>query len=277
MAHTASNLLQRVYTKLGMLNVEYASGGSATTAVCSNLVGDKVKDDTWKSGVLFVVRTTDALAPQGKFSRISGYAASSGTFTIDTVTELIGAGDIIAYADNTYPYRLVVEMVNHALRMINIGLVYSSITTAASQTEYTLPVTVKNTEPSLVELQTNADSDDNKWITIYGWRYVPATAGTAATLILPYQPDAGYTIRVWYNGDHPTVDTYEDVISETIDEEMIASMVASAALEWYNSANSGADKFLIERENKVNSDVDQRRAMNPPYMNKKRPKLIYNR
>ena len=90
MSFSLSDCLQRVYTKLGMLNVEIASGGSVTTAVCSNKANDGDKDNLWKNGVLFVIRTTDAASPQGKFQRVSSYVASSGTFTIDTtVTDTI--------------------------------------------------------------------------------------------------------------------------------------------------------------------------------------------
>lgn len=276
MSYSLSDVLQRVYTKLGMLNIDIATAGAATTATLGNKANDGDKDNAWKNGVLFVVRTTDAASPQGKFQRISSYVASSGLFTVDTTfTDAVGVGDIIGYADNTYPFRLMVEMVNQVLRTIKIGLVYTTLTTVSEQSEYALPVTVKRLPPSKVEIQSNSDSNDNQYIEIMGCTYVPATAGSTAIITLPYVPTAGYTIRIWYNGDHPTLDTYEDVVSETIDEELLASMVAGAALEWYNTANSGADQFLLDRENKVNSDVDQRRVMYPPYSNKKRPKILY--
>jgi hypothetical protein len=276
MAYTFSSALQRVYTKLGMLEADIATGGSATTAVFSQRANRPgIKDNYIKDGVAFVIRTTDGLAPQGKYGRISAYVASTATMTFDTVTELVGAGDIIGFADDTYPFRLVIEMANQVLRTIKIGLTYTSITTAGEQTEYDLPVTVKRTRPSRVDIQTDTDTNDNQWKEIHGWEYVPATAGTVAKLILPYQPDSGYSLRVWYNGDHPTLDTYEDVVSETIDEELFASMITAAALEWYNTSNSGADQFLLDRENKANADVNQRKALNPTYTNKKRPKLLY--
>lgn len=279
MAYTLSDALQRSLTKLGMLNIGLATAGSTTSATVganANLKGEK--DDTWKDGVLFVVRTTDGLAPQGEYQRISAYAASTGAFTVDTaLSEAVAAGDVVAFTDSTYPFRLMAEMANQVLRTIKIGAVYTSLTTADEQTEYSLPVTVKRNPPTRVEIQTNSDTNDNKWLELHGFDYVPATAGSTATLILPYQPSGGYTLRVWYNGDHPALDSYDDTLSETIDEELFASMITAAALEWYNTSNSGADAFLIDRENKANADVNERRAMSPTFTNKKKSKLLYTR
>jgi len=275
-AYTLSNALQRAYTKLGMMNVGIATGGSITSAIVGAKANDGDKDNVWRNGVLFVIRSTDGAAPEGQYRRISAYAASSGTFTIDTAVSDVDTGDIVGWADDTYPFMLLVEIANQVIKTIKIGLTYTDIVTAANQTEYSLPVTVKRQPPSRVDIQTsNSSPNNNQWEEIYGFEYVPATAGTPAKLILPYQPNAGFSLRVWYDGDHPVLNSYDDIISETIDEELFASMIVAGALEWNNNANSGNDKFLVARENAARDDIYKRRALAPTYSNKRKPKLFY--
>ena len=259
MALTFFDVAVDVYQDLGSLNITTATGADSKVAVVDSKIIDDFEDDEWNEGFLFVIRTSDGLAPQGEFNRISDFVGSTGTFTVETFTANIQSGDTIGYANDEYPLRLMLERLNTALRSEKIGdiiLVDTSITTVSGQTEYTLPVALKR-KPFKVEIQTSTISGDYEYRRIYGWGYVPSAAGSTATLVLSSDPVASRKLRVWYVGRPSTMSTYSSVIPETIPPEVVRYALLVEIMAWQNARNKGEDNHVKEEYNKFSSLLDE--------------------
>src|SRR3990167_10189764 len=97
-----------------------ATGGNTTTVVDSDLIG-KYDTDAYKDAMLFIHSTTDALAPQSQFRKITGYADDTGTFTVDTAfTAAVGAGDYYSIADPQFKLIPTLRVISDALRSFGI-------------------------------------------------------------------------------------------------------------------------------------------------------------
>ena len=109
-----SDVMRRVWFEMGDLSIITATGGSATTVVDTNT--PYTTDDALLGGTAIVIDTTDGLTPKGKFARITDFVASTKTFTIETVTDAIGAGDTIGLAKPKIKAAQMKQAVNDALR-----------------------------------------------------------------------------------------------------------------------------------------------------------------
>lgn len=261
MAYYASNLLQDALRRLGRLHEVTATGGSTTTAVVdkfTDMVKFPYEDDFCKEGTLFVIRTTDALAPQGQYQRISAYASDTGTITVDTAfTAVIAALDTIGWDDGVYPIETMLSLASRALAALGkIALVDASITTAASQTEYTYPVALKGAAPLWVQIQSKTtDANDNQWYPLGGYHIVPAAAGSTGLIVFDVQPAASRNLKVWYLAIHPALTAYNSEVHETVHPELAVAMLVERALEWRNTAINGTDTFLIQRWNDAKNET----------------------
>jgi hypothetical protein len=211
------------------------------------------QDDSWKNGAVFIVRDYGgaSAAPENEFSLCTGYADTTGAFT--TVwTSAPGAGDVFMFVNDFYPLYTMIELANGSLQSLGpIPLVDTSLTSAVNQTEYDLPVAAKRKRPTRIQYQgRTGDADDNKPIDIDNYDYRPATAGTAAKLLLPQLP-SGRTIYIWYEGVHPTLTAYNSPILESIEPELAVKALVEYALEWQNTRLQGGDDFLLQRGTKA--------------------------
>lgn len=271
-----THLLQRVYRKLGGTYITTATSGSTTTAADTKLVdvlGDGNTDDAYNGGTVIVIKDADgaAAAPEGEFSRVSDYTASTFLFTLNsTLTAAVASGDTFLFTTQDYPLTSMIEIVNDALSYLgDIPILDTSITTASQQTEYTLPVAVKRENLLRVEIQGQTDdANDNQWVDIPNFRIAPAVAGSAGTLIIP-QYASGYTVRLTYLGIHPRVSAYADPIAEIIHPDLAVACVVAHALEWIN-VQQGATEERIQRENKAWNDLDRALMRHPIYKEPRR-------
>ena len=277
MTLTLSDVMRRVWFEMGDLSIITATGGSATTIVDANT--PYVTDGALLGGTAIVIDTTDGLTPKGKFARISDFVASSKTFTIDTVTDVIASGDTIGLAKPKVKAKQMVQAVNDALRdhIGTISLVDTSLTVAAGQTEYALPVTLKMKKLLDVKIQTNtSDSDDNQYESIKGATFVePASPGSTGLLIIP-QYDAGQKIKILYEGIHPELTAYNSVISETIPEALIVAAALDKALTWLVSkrGDSALGGYLMQKLNDAKQTVANAKVESPVYRQARRSKMF---
>lgn len=274
-----THVLQQLYRRLNG-KVTLATGGSTTTAIDTKLsdeLADSNEDDVYNGGTLIVIEDAGGLnaAPEGEFSRITDYVASTTTITCSpALTAAIASGDRILVAMTDFPLYDMIEVVNDALKNLgDIPLTNSSITTAANQTEYTLPVALKGEQLLDVEMQgITTDSNDNQYMRLPNWKVVPAAPGTAGTLVLP-QLASGYLIRLTYAGKHPRVDAFDDYISEYFHPELVHAAVFAHALQWRNDNDAiagGADQGKLALEQKAWSQYDRARMTHPIDMPKRR-------
>lgn len=265
-----THLLQRVYRRLKVARTSIATNGSTTTIVDSKLadmLNDSNEDDYLNNWTVIVTEDSAGAGadPEGKFNRVSDYVSSTYTITVpDTLTTAVASGDKYMYISPDFPLYDMIEIVNDSLTYLgNIPRTDTSITTAAAQTEYTLPLAVKGNELLDVELQgQTTDANDNQWTKIPNWQIVPAVPGTTGLLLLP-QLTAGYNIRLTYLGLHPRVNDYDDYISEFIHPELAVACVTAHAVEWYNTQRNGADRYWLQREDRAWNQLDIARSNYP--------------
>lgn len=264
-----THLLQKVYRRLKVARTSTATNGSTTTIVDTALLddlGDSNEDDILNRGTVIIVK--DALgagaAPEGEFNRISDYD-DAGTITVPSAfTAAVASGDTYMNMSPDFPLRDMIEIVNDALVYLGrIPKVYSSLTTAANQTEYTLPTALEGVDLTDIEIQgILTDSNDNRYEPISGWKITPALPGSTALLTIP-QFASGYILRIGYPGIHPKVTAYSDYISPYIHPELATAAAVAHALQWYNSQRDGADDYWKQREDRAWNQLDIAKATYP--------------
>lgn len=276
MAVALSNLMSRAWREIGHSKTIVATGGSTTTVVDTNSI--YTTDNSLVGGTVVVVWDAGGAgaAPEGEYSRITAYVASTETFTMDAVTSAVGAGDWIDLVKPTIPLQQMVQFVNDGLTGLGyIQGIDTSITTADSQTEYTLPVTAKTGDLVDILLQgQTGDANDNQWVSIKSkCHWEPAAGGTTGLLYTP-QYASGYTIRFIYNGYHPTLTAYNSVLWEYIPKELAVAAAIDKALTWLVSkkGNSALGGLLPQRWNDAKVMLANAKIEHPVYKFQKKPK-----
>lgn len=278
-----TNLLQNVYSDLGQTDPEFgqftATGGSATTFINTGWadLDSPPEDDALKNRICFVQTTTDGLTPQGKFQKVSGYVSSTYTGTIGTVTEVIGSGDILMLAKtDLFPLQETIFRVNRSLTNLGeVPLADTTLTTAANQTEYALPLVVKNKLLKVYYQTITTDTDNNQWQEITGWRVDPTGAGTTGLLIIP-QLSAGHVLKLVYMGVHPTVSAYSDNVSEYIHPNVATLSAVVECLNWYNNRdeNQGANEYFVWLSQQKKAELAQEVTKHVIWNPKRSPKYF---
>lgn len=264
MAFTLGNLLIASLRALGQLNDYTATSGSTTTAVLPDITD--VTDDEFKGGTFFVVSTTDGLAPNTEFARISAYNATTTTVTFGTLTAAVGANDRVAISQAFYPMETCIQCANDAMRALGDLVIpdESTLTTNEQETEYTWAVAWKRRPPLKVQMQTETNTNDNQWRDVNDLYVVPAPPGTAGKLIFrDYFAKAGMKIRVLYEGMHPELTAYSSPISESITPELAVAATCEKLLEWQTRRTQGNDPFLVQTLNDAKATTERMRQMYP--------------
>lgn len=281
MAYSASafqltHLLQAVFGRLNAARRSIATGGSTTTVVDTALVdilADSNEDDYLNQWTVIITRDAggSGAAPEGEFKIVSDYD-DAGTITVPTVFSAAAAsGDEYMYVSREFALYNTIAKANEGLRSLGwVPAVDTSITTAANQTEYTLPLTVKGNDLLNVELQgITTDANDNRWVAVPEWRVVPSAGGSTGTLILP-QYAAGYTVRLTYIGLHPKVYAYDDYINEYIHPELATAAALAYVIEAYNAQTQGKDEFWLRQGDRAWNQLDIVKAQHPVVLPQRR-------
>lgn len=259
-----SHLLQDAWYKMGQLKTWSATGGSATTIIDSVWAGVEEQlfeddDPALIYGTAVVVRDAAGLggSPEGEYGMITDYDSSIYQATIDTtLSAAVAAGDLIGIASPLFPVVDMVQLANIALQKLgDIDLVDTSLVVVSNQTEYTLPSTIRS-RPTMVRVQTLQTPSNNMWEVVPNPGYIPATAGSNWTLVLP-QLSQGYSIEVTYRGVHPKLKTFSDDIQNAIHPELAVSALVAEAYQWYNNQLGGSNPYFVQRENKAIQDLEQ--------------------
>lgn len=262
---TAANIAYRVWQDLGKIEAfeEFvATGGSTTTVVNGKIADrqDRPEDNYSIDFTAIVVRDAGgaSAAPEGEMQRISSYVSGNYTHTVDTAfSAAVASGDYLAIANADIPLREMYRAINNALVKIGeIPLTDSTLTSAADQTEYALPVALKRENLLRVEYQTKTnDSNDNDWVHVNDFDIIPAAPGSTGLLVLP-QLISSRTIRLTYKGIHPTISTYSSTISEYIHPAVIIPAVVKECLRWWNAVNGGGNQYWLQKENEAANELE---------------------
>jgi hypothetical protein len=231
---------------MGQFYVEgVATGGSSVTIVDNvERVSTSEPDDFWNLGTAFI--TYDAggagAAPQGEYFVISDFTSTTGTITLRNAcsgTSDVAANDKYALLKKSISLnKFIIPSINSALMDIGAIPTYNStaITPATSQTEYTLPSNAWDIRQ--VFEATNSDTNDNKWTEVFGWDVKWNDTGSAATLILPHQPDTSLPLMIVYMAPHPALAIYSDKLNEQIHIDRVV----------YNAAADVMRKKIVQSQ-----------------------------
>jgi hypothetical protein len=269
MTFTLSDLLQGMYTGLGQLRVGRASDGDVDALVDDTLAGLHA-DEEWKGGALFVI-AADGEAPAGAFSRIVGYAGSSGTFTLaESLGAAVEAGDIYGLASAYYPPATMIELANAALRALgDIALVDAVAAESVGGGAYAAALAWKRRRPLRIDVQAGGG-----WVTRQDWQYVPAAPGQAGSINFKGALSTGSELRIWYVDAHPRLSAYDDVVSETVAPELAVAAGVVKALSWQQARQEGHDPGLAARLGAAENALLQARLRFPIWTPRRRARLL---
>jgi hypothetical protein len=232
MNKTLFDLTYELARALGIVSEGVATGGSTTTLV--DTVELTQADDFWNGGSVWVLYDAGGAgaAPQGEYSVVSDFTASSDTATLrSTLTAAIASGDRYAIARKKYPLHILTQYINQALSEIPVQKDdITTITIAADQTEYSLPSDVWKLKQ--VWLQNNDDSNDNEWGLLTDWSVKKSATGTANVLELGEQFTAGYELKLVYLTEHQTLRAATDKLDNTIHSNRVLYNAAVGCLLW---------------------------------------------
>jgi hypothetical protein len=225
--------------------------GIATNGAVGTIIDTAARneaDDYWNKGTAGILRDAGGAgdAPEGEYSEISDFANSSSTVSVlHNFTEAVAAGDRYFLIEGYVPLAIIIQKINVALQ--NLGVVpwtdTTSLTTAADQTEYSLPIAAKQ-DLRQVWIQANKDTNANYWIELTGnkWYVEEEDPGNAATLVLNAQYDSGYALKLVYVTAHPSLYVYTDPLSEHVPVERVVYPAALECLR-YRKQKSGGSRF----------------------------------
>ena len=281
----------RVARELGGVT-EGVSTGGATTSVIDTRILALTAANHFNNGMAWVLRDSaeGAAAPEGEFGEISA-DDGAGTLTIrsatagsgDPFTVATAAGDRYAVTTSKYPPGQLISAVNAALQ--DIGPIETSdittITSATSQTEYSLPIAA-NADLRGVYFQGRLnDTNDNRWNPIKNFTIRRTATGTADLLILPFQYSTGRLIRVDYVQEHPELDDASDVIKEEINLKHLVLEAAVRMLEWRDN-RPGNDPSIERQLRRLTVDIGpdgltrlaRVRSMHKPVVTPRQSKIL---
>lgn len=280
MAVTFSKIMERTWRELGHLVDMIATGGSTTTVIVNSAENLYTSDDQLVGGTAIVTHDAgnSGAAPEGEYAVVSDYVAATKTWTIGAITTAIAVGDLVGLAKPKIRLAQMKHAVNDGL--VNLGpisLVDTSLTTASNQTEYALPVGLKIKRLIDVLVQTNAESNNNYYESVIGLvRGFPDAPGSTGLLQFRDELESGYTLKIVYEGVHPELIAYNDVLSETIQEELAVAAAIDKALTWYVSKRgaSALGTFELQRWNDAKQTLQMQKFDKPIYKTKKKPKYF---
>jgi len=253
MTKTLFDLTYEVASEMGILQEGTCTAGSTQTIIDTNYLTQV--DDYWTAGSVWITYDAAAtgVAPQGEFSIVADSTQSGSVVVVApgwTTATAVGDRYAIAKGGQTgFQLDQIKAAVNRAVRDVGYIPVTNSttlMTTAAAQTEYTLPVAA-NTDLREVWIQTvtNDTANDNQWAMVRNWGVIPSVIGTADTLVFQEQPAYVRDVMLKYMAPHPKLNISSDKLSESIREERVIYKAAWYALSAYRFRTRSMDDYLL--------------------------------
>lgn len=265
MTYNLFDLTYRVASKLGDVVEGLATGGSATTIIDATRLLDQYPDDWFNLGTAWILRDSagGGSAPQGKFARISDFAKSSGTVTMETVTTAVAAGDRYAIATGKYPLDQIIAKINEALDETPVKVSYITLwTTADHTTEYTLPAEMLDSRID-VWIQGQNETNDNRWLPWHDWYIQETGIGWQKKLVFRSQPPNDYQLKVEYLTPHPPLYVYNDKLDESADINRVTFDAAHRLLLWKIDQAGDTDPDLLRRLEIMDARLERARWRHP--------------
>jgi hypothetical protein len=274
------DLTYQLAVALGVANEGTATGGSTTSLI--DTVELTQADDFWNKGTVWVLYDAAGAgaAPQGEFSVISAFTASSDTATLrSTLTAAIATGDKYAIARPRYPLSLLTSKINEVLRQIPIQKDdISTVTIAADQTEYSLPSDVWDLKQ--VWAHTDDDTNATQPVQIFDWSVKKSATGTANVLMLERQFDADTLLTLKYLASHQTLRAATDKLDDTIHPDRVIYNAVVASLIWRKAKIGQLDENenqLLNYFQSLAAEMNSRFAVSYPKKSAKTIRFTFDR
>jgi hypothetical protein len=231
--------------ELEALHESKATGtGSAAQIIDARLTNLGWQNDDFIGGTALVILNSDApaTAPQSQSRTISGFTASSGTITVDSIFGGTPAlDDWYGLITNRYPRGLLVSKINEALREAgDVPTVDVTLTTLTDTLEYSLPVTAKRDLRQVWLARSLAAPWD--WEQQMTARAEWTAASGVGTLLFPTQPPVGYKIKLVYMGLHAHVGVDSDLINDYVSLDWLGTAAALKCARFRLPQTGGDDK-----------------------------------
>ena len=275
MTDTLSDLTYKVARKLGAVRESLATGGSTTTLIDLDHLIEA--DDFWVEGVIWILQTTDGLAPIKEYSGIADFTLSTNLADLhETLTAAIGSGDRYAIGIHRYGIDALIGAVNEALLSMGlIPLVDKSITTVAGQTEYALPSTSFNLDVRKVSEQRRTGApDDNEWIKLYDWDIERQVAGTPNKLIFVSGPVGNRLLKIDFLDIHPELFVTTDALNENVHSDRVVYDAAMFLLEHRLQDPADDDPSILKQLERVETRGILAKAEHPIQKPQRTTKLL---
>lgn len=269
MTYTLFDLTYRAARETGLVSESPATGGSTTTLIDTVMLTQG--NDYWNECPLWILKDAGGAgaAPEGELRRVSDFVLLTNTLTVDTAfSAAVAAGDRYAVGMPAVQQPVIIQKVNQALQELGTIPVTdtTTITIAANQREYSLPIAA-NQEIREVWLQQNStDSNDNEWTRIYDWHIQQSATGTADLLVLNRQLDTGYKLKVIYMAPHPAMYSSTDKLSEHVPVERVVLPAALYIMEYRKTKSRWSDweAEIARMERRVNDVMVKAPIYAPP-------------
>ena len=164
---------------LGGMRTGTVSGNGTTEQLTDTNRRNEI-DDYWNYGTIWII-SADGAAPEKEFSLITDFAAS--VFTMKALTAAVESGDRYAASPGHYPYDVLIDCVNLAMKQYRYPVTDEDSLTVLSTTEYNLPSAIKYGRLKEVYVATTTTSNDYRWQKVGEWWTIDD--GTNEVLILP--------------------------------------------------------------------------------------------
>lgn len=271
---TLFDIAWQVSQEMGDTLAGVATGGSTTSIVDLERLKN-FPDVYFDRAPAFIITSTDNLAPENEFAGVRKYNPATFTITLNsTLTAAVASGDNYFIGSARYPLHDIIMAVNRTLREIGpIPLVDTSLSTSSTQTEYTIPATVRNIREVYIQTIDN-DADDNQWSKLYDWEVERAATGSQDTLILGHQPAANKTLKIVYEGEHGNVHASSDSIANFLDPRLIiAGTVKNLIRSRVRSAGDN-DPMLRQQYDDVMQEYEELKSKMVNVMPKRTQRLM---
>jgi len=261
MQFTLFHLTYEIARRMRLTTPGTATTGSTTTIV--DTASRTEPDDFFNGGVAWLLYDANgaAAAPEAEYKTITDFVNSTATVTAGTFTAAVAVGDRYALATKHVPLPALVELVNESLR--DLGPIptidKATITTAAAQTEHSLPIAA-NLDLRRVWIQNKlSDTNDYQWSEIFNWWVERTATGTADLLHTEYQYTSGYLLMLEYMAHHALLNASSDKLNESIPMERVVYPAVLNGL-WYLKTRNKSDDWdtQIEKWEREVSTVAQR-------------------
>jgi hypothetical protein len=251
---TIADLTYRVARELGVVLENTADSGSTTTLVDA---ARSESDDYWIGGPLWILSTTDGAAPQGEMSDVSDFVSSTGTITVSPeFTVAPEDGDYYAIGKRRYPRSILIQKVNQAIKDLGqIEQTDTSVTTAAGQSEYSIPAAVAKDLRRVFE-QLSTTSGDTQPKERFDWSIRRSATGTKDVLVFDAPLVGGRTLELRYYDEHAEIRDADSALDDDIPPEVIVYMATLGCLRWRKQRVGTMDQTLPDQMREVQDALD---------------------